>query len=579
LWFDPNDRERLVALLGEHGTARGFEGQFKRKDGTAIWVSINARTVCGENGETLYYDGFINDISERKRMEGTLRKAEEKFSRAFQASPAAITIADLATGSYVEVNGTFEQITGYRRDEVIGRRWDEVGLRADSPNRDEAIRRLVKDGSLRNWEVGFRKKSGEAGTGLLSAELIEIDGNPCAITATIDITERLQLENQLRQAQKLETVGRLAGGVAHDFNNLLTVINGYSGMLLDKLKVFDPLHPYALEINNAGERAASLTKQLLAFSRKQLIEPRVFDLNTTIRQSAPMLQRLIGEDIVLETHLHDSLGQVLADPDQIHLVIMNLAVNARDAMPAGGRLDIETKEVEVGAEASTAEHPEAMPGRYVVMTVTDSGHGMDETTRRHIFEPFYTTKEVGKGTGLGLATVYGIIRQSGGWVDVWSEVGVGTTMKVYLPRTDVHPVPDEHRVGVAAERGNETILVVEDEESVRAFTVAALKQYGYHVIEASDGDEAIAVAEQHAGRIHLVLTDVIMPGMNGKVLSERLRQSYPDLKVLLISGYTADAFADRGVLDPGDAFLRKPFAPAEVARKVREVLDETGPSH
>ena len=285
-----------------------------------------------------------------------------------------------------------------------------------------------------------------------------------------------------------------------------------------------------------------------------------------------MLQRLIGEDIALETHLDDSLGQVFADPNQIHQVIMNLAVNARDAMPDGGRLDIETKNVELGAEASTAEHPDAMPGRYVLMTVTDSGHGMDETTRHQIFEPFFTTKEVGKGTGLGLATVYGIIRQSGGWVDVWSEVGVGTALKVYLPRTDVRPVPDEHGIGVAAERGNETILVVEDEKSVRSFTVAALKQYGYHVIEASDGDEAIAVAEQHSGRIQLLLTDVIMPGMNGKVLSERLKKSYPDLKVLLISGYTADAFADRGVIDPGDAFLHKPFAPEELAGKVREVL-------
>jgi two-component system cell cycle sensor histidine kinase/response regulator CckA len=363
--------------------------------------------------------------------------------------------------------------------------------------------------------------------------------------------------------------------VAHDFNNLLTVINGYSGMLLEQLKVFDPLHPYVLEIKNAGERAASLTKQLLAFSRKQVIEPTAFDLNTTIRQAAPMLQRLIGEDIALETHLDDSLGQVLADPNQIHQVIMNLAVNARDAMPDGGRLDIKTNDVELGVEACTAEHPDAMPGRYVVMTVTDSGHGMDETTRHQIFEPFFTTKEVGKGTGLGLATVYGIVRQSGGWVDVWSEVGVGTTIKVYLPHTDVRPMPDEHGIGVATEGGNETILVVEDQESVRSFAVTALKQYGYYVIEASDGDEAIAVAEQHSGRIHLLLTDVIMPGMNGKVLSERLKEFYPDLKVLLASGYTADAFADRGVIDPGDAFLHKPFSPAELAVKVREVLAQS----
>ena len=244
----------------------------RTKDGTIFPVEISRR-YFDWRGRSVFVSA-IRDITDRRVMEEALKKSEEKFSRAFQSSPAALTIADLATGSYLEVNGTFEQITGYRRDEVIGRRWDELGLWADSPNRDEAVSRLVRDGSLRNWEFRFRKKSGEPGTGLLSAELIEINGNPCAITATIDITERLQLENQLRQAQKLESVGRLAGGVAHDFNNLLTVINGYSGMLLEKLKVFDPLHPYVLEIKNAGERAASLTKQLLAFSRKQVIEPR-----------------------------------------------------------------------------------------------------------------------------------------------------------------------------------------------------------------------------------------------------------------------------------------------------------------
>jgi PAS domain S-box-containing protein len=573
LWLDPNDRERLVALLEEHGTARDFECQFKRKDGTAIWVSINCRRVCGGKGETLCYDGFVNDISERKRMEETLRKAEEKFSRAFQSSPAALTIADLATGSYLEVNGTFEQITGYRRDEVIGRRRDEVGLWADSPNRDEAVRRLVKDGSLRNWEFGFRKKSGEAGTGLLSAELIEIDGNPCAITATIDITERLQLKNQLRQAQKLESVGRLAGGVAHDFNNLLTVINGYSDFLLKRLKPPDPLRSYANEIREAGERAASLTKQLLAFSRKQIIEPRVLDLNTTIRQSAPMLQRLIGEDLVLKIDLLDGLGQVLADPDQVHQVLMNLVVNARDAMPDGGRLDIETTNIDLSGKSIAAFHDGASPGHYVLMTVTDTGHGMDETIRLQVFEPFFTTKEVGKGTGLGLSTAYGIIRQSGGWIDVSSEVGIGTSFKVYLPRIDASAVPEEIRIGVPTGGGSETVLLAEDQEAVRSLARIALTEFGYKVIEASDGDGAMSLAGAYAGEIHLLLTDVVMPGMDGRELSERLKKLRPTLKVLFMSGYTADVIAERGVIERGVAFLHKPFGPEELAQKVREVLD------
>jgi PAS domain S-box-containing protein len=506
-------------------------------------------------------------------MEETLRKAEEKFSRAFQSSPAALTIADLATGSYLEVNGTFEQITGYRRDEVIGRRRDEVGLWADSPNRDEAVRRLVKDGSLRNWEFGFRKKSGEAGTGLLSAELIEIDGNPCAITATIDITERLQLKNQLRQAQKLESVGRLAGGVAHDFNNLLTVINGYSDFLLKRLKPPDPLRSYANEIREAGERAASLTKQLLAFSRKQIIEPRVLDLNTTIRQSARMLQRLIGEDLVLKIDLLDGLGQVLADPDQVHQVLMNLVVNARDAMPDGGRLDIETTNIDLSGESIAAFHDGASPGHYVLMTVTDTGHGMDETIRLQVFEPFFTTKEVGKGTGLGLSTAYGIIRQSGGWIDVSSEVGIGTSFKVYLPRIDACAVPQEIRIGIPTGGGSETVLLAEDQEAVRSLARIALTEFGYKVIEASDGDGAMSLAGAYAGEIHLLLTDVVMPGMDGRELSERLKKLRPTLKVLFMSGYTADVIAERGVIERGVAFLHKPFGPEELAQKVREVLD------
>ena len=409
---------------------------------------------------------------------------------------------------------------------------------------------------------------------MLSAELIEIHGNPCAITAAIDITERLQLENQLRQAQKLESVGRLAGGVAHDFNNLLTVINGYSDFLLDRLKSPDPLRPYAEAISNAGERAASLIEQLLAFSRKQMIEPKVLDLNTTIRESVPMLERLIGEDIALEAHLDATLGQVMADPNQVQQVIMNLAVNARDAMVDGGTLDIETMNGEINEESSASLQSAAPPGRYVLMSVTDTGQGMDETIREHIFEPFFTTKEVGKGTGLGLSTVYGIIRQSGGWIDVQSEVGVGTSFKIYFPRIDSFPAPERDAIGTPIEKGTETILLVEDQDVVRSFAVAALKQNGYNVIEASDGDKAMAIAQEHPGQIHLLLTDVVMPGMNGKVLSERLKELRPNLKVLFISGYTADVIADRGVLDRSVALLHKPFNSDELGAKVREVLDD-----
>ena len=478
-------------------------------------------------------------------------------------------------------NRFMEELTGMAAGDVLGREPQEVIPSLDAIGVRERLGRVLAGEGPETIDFSFALPNGRSGwVSDLSGPLRNPAGAIVGVIATVrDISERkraederARLEAQFVQVQKMESVGRLAGGVAHDFNNLLTVINGYSGFLLKGLQDGDPLRSYAGEIRAAGERAASLTKQLLAFSRKQLIEPRVFDLNTAIRQAAPMLERLIGEDIELKTHLDESLGQVLADPDQIHQVVMNLVVNARDAMPHGGRLHIETANVEVGAEASTAIRPDTMPGRYVLMTVTDNGQGMDETVRHRIFEPFFTTKEVGKGTGLGLSTAYGIVRQSGGWIDVSSEVGVGTSFRIYLPRTDESPVPEHDGTGAPAAGGSETILVAEDHEAVRSFAAAALRQRGYHVIEASDGNHALAVAARHAGRLHLLLTDVVMPGMNGKELSERLKELRPTLKVLFMSGYTAEAFADRGVFDSGVAFLHKPFSPEELAAKVREML-------
>jgi signal transduction histidine kinase/ActR/RegA family two-component response regulator len=437
--------------------------------------------------------------------------------------------------------------------------------------------RIVAEGQL-VWEKTHVAKDGRRIPVEINAHVFDLDGAPAIISSVRDITERKEaeltrakFEGELRQAQKLESVGRLAGGVAHDFNNLLTVINGYSGFLLKRLNVSDPLRAYAEAIGSAGERAASLTRQLLAFSRKQLIEPRLLNLNSTIQDAMPMLQRLIGEDIALTARLDGFLEQVMADPDQIHQVLMNLAVNARDAMPDGGRLAIETTNVHLGQD-DVSTRQDSVPGRYVLMTVTDTGHGMDETIRQQIFEPFFTTKEFGKGTGLGLSTVYGIVRQSGGWIDVRSEVGVGTSFQVYLPRMDGPPRPAPKEPGASTDKGSETVLLVEDQPAVRSFTCAALQQYGYRVIEASDAEEAIAVAGRHPDRIHLLLTDVVLPGMNGKDLSERLLVLRPDLKVLFTSGYTADVIAHRGVLDHGVSFLHKPYSLDELAAKVRELL-------
>jgi PAS domain S-box-containing protein len=696
LWIDPHERTRCVQLLEDQEVVRDFECQFRRKDGTAVWVSINLRKVCPDE-QTAYYEGFIVDITERKRMQDALRKSAETFTVAFRSGPAMTLMfgPDEEGNRIIDVSEAFEYGTGYRREEVIGRTRKELGLWSDPCEADAYMNQLRANGRVRNFEYRFRRKNGDIASGLVSSEWIEIDGKRCSISSAIDITEqkkaeqarttlvtaieqtdetvvitdidgtiqycnpafekvtgyskeeaigqnprvlksgkhgkeiyeqlwatitqgkvwagrltnkkkdgsfyeedgtispirdasekisgfvavkrdvteRLQLEDQLRQAQKLESIGRLAGGMAHDFNNLLTVINGYSGFLLRALKVGDPLRSYAEEITTAGERAASLTKQLLAFSRKQVIEPKALDLNAVIRESTVMLRRLIGDDIVLETHLDGSLGQVIADPDQIHQVIMNLAVNARDAMPDGGALDIETLNVELGLEDNTTSYPGRISGRYVLMTVTDTGHGMNETIQKEIFEPFFTTKGVGKGTGLGLSTVYGIIRQNGGWIDVWSEVGVGTTFKIYLPRIDACPEAERKVIIASSEGGGETILVVEDQKAVRSFAKTALRQHGYQVIEASDGDEALSVAKQHSGQIQLLVTDVVMPGLNGRELSIRLKELCPNLKVLFISGYTADVIANRGVLDPGVAFLHKPFGPEELAQKVREVLD------
>jgi signal transduction histidine kinase len=388
-----------------------------------------------------------------------------------------------------------------------------------------------------------------------------------------DVTEIRQVQEQFVQSQKMEVAGRLASGVAHDFNNLLTVILSWSAVLLERHGQ-DPEDTDMLqEIMSAGERAAGLTRQLLAFSRKQVLAPRVLELNALVADTEKLLRRLIGEDIELRTVLAPALGNVLADPGQVEQVIMNLAVNARDAMPDGGTLTIET------ANAEPRDEPE-LPGepprsaRYVMVTVTDDGVGMDAETKSHLFEPFFTTKGAGKGTGLGLATVYGIVQQSGGFIRLDSEVGAGTRFRVYWPRMEEAAVIVESGSGPHARvHGTETVLVVEDEEQIRNLIRAILTARGYIVLVAENGDRALALAAAHEGPIQLLLTDVIMPRMSGRELAERLATARPAIRVLYVSGYTDDAIAHHGVLDAGVALLQKPFTPGVLSRKVREVLD------
>ena len=402
---------------------------------------------------------------------------------------------------------------------------------------------------------------------------VEEDGRIVGTQAAMrDVTERKRMEAQYLQAQKMESVGRLAGGVAHDFNNLLTVINGYSELLLNEVAPDDPCRKSVEQIRAAGERAKELTQKLLTFSRKQLAEPKRVNLNLVVAEAEKMFGRLIGEDIEFITKLHPAVGEVMADPGQLHQVLMNLAINARDSMPRGGKLVIETRNVTVGEDLAS-QNPALAPGSYVYLGVTDTGTGMSAEVKQHLFEPFFTTKEAGRGTGLGLATVYGIVRQSAGWIGVTSELEQGTTINIYLPRIDaeVQAQPGAGTPGTAP-RGSETVLVVEDQEAVRRLICIILEDYGYRVLQVSNGPDAIAVAKQYPQTIHLLLTDVVLPLMDGRALADKLMAARPDLKVLFMSGYTEEQIGHHGVLDSGLAYLPKPFSPEELAAKVREAL-------
>jgi nitrogen-specific signal transduction histidine kinase len=386
--------------------------------------------------------------------------------------------------------------------------------------------------------------------------------------------EKEKLQAQLQQAMKMEAVGRLAGGVAHDFNNLLTVIMGYSELLLQKIGKESPMHEEVEEIKRAGERAASLTQQLLAFSRKQIIEPKVVHLDHLVAEMHKMLTRLIGEDIALQATTGKSLGSVKVDPGQFQQILMNLVVNARDAMPDGGKIVIETANVDLD-EGYCAVHPYVKPGRFVMVAVSDTGKGMSEEVKAHIFEPFYTTKERGSGTGLGLATTYGAVHQAGGSIEVYSEVGIGTTFRIYLPRIEEEAVkPEKVDRPTDLPGGTETVLLVEDEDTLRTLCERILGDLGYQVMPARNGAEAIAVAQKYGERIDLLLTDVVMPGMSGRELATQLVLHHPEMQVLFMSGYTDDAIGKHGVLDEGVSFIGKPYTPSALARKVRKVLDE-----
>jgi PAS domain S-box-containing protein len=570
-----DDREGKVLALAEHfASGRGGTLEFRwiAKDGHVVWVETRFAIIHDSEGRPIGLRGVTIDITERKWAEEALRQSEERYRLLFARNPHPMWVFDLETLSFLEVNIAAIHHYGYSREEFLAMTIEDIRPPGDVPSLLAHLSKVPPQ----HEEAGIwkhRKKDGTIIEVEITAHELTFYGRQAQIVLAYDVTQRRTFEEQLRQSQKIEGIGQLAGGIAHDFNNLLTAITGYSDLTMRRLTAQDPLRQNIEEIKKAGDRAAALTRQLLAFSRKQVLQPKVLDLNAVVSELEKMLRRLIGEDIGLRTALESELGSIKADPGQIEQIIMNLVVNARDAMPKGGKLTIETKNVYLD-EDYAKHHIDVSPGPYVMLAVSDTGTGMDKQTQERIFEPFFTTKEAGKGTGLGLSTVYGIVKQSGGNIWVYSEAGAGTTFEVYFPRVD-EGAQEYKRSAETGEaiQGTETILLAEDEEMVRKLARRVLEMYGYRVLEAANGGAAFLICERHKEPIPLLITDVVMPEMSGRELADRLAQLRPEMKVLYISGYTDNAIVHHGVLDEGANFIQKPFPTDALARKVREVLD------
>ena len=555
-------------------TSRGAEdvAVLAMKSGAADYLSKGNLTV--ESLERTIRHALALHAEERQRWhaEAALRASEERFRALVENSSDALLLLD-ADGRVKYMTPSSVRHLGWTPEQLIGRSILEFMHPDDGERVGGRIREALDlPGKSLGGEVRFHHADGSwrimEGVGVNRLADPAVAG---IVVNVRDITERRKLEDQLRQAQKMEAVGQLAGGVAHDFNNLLTAILGYCHLMLDEIPEGDPLRLDLLEIQAAGDRAASLTRQLLAFSRRQMLQPQVVDINLLVTQLEKLLRRLISEDVELVTALAPGLRPVTVDPASVEQILVNLAVNARDAMPTGGRLTIETANVDLD-EAYAVTHVAMPAGPYVMLAVSDSGQGMDAPTRARIFEPFFTTKEQGKGSGLGLATVYGIVKQSGGYIWVYSEPGHGTSFKVYLPPTAAASVARPTAHDPAHVAGWETVLLVEDEDAVRALAREVLRRHGYVVLEARHGVDALSVAERHADAIHLLVTDVVMPHMSGRALSERLAGARPQMKTLFMSGYTDHALLPED-LTPGGEFLQKPFTPEALAGRVRHLLD------
>ncbi|QEL19937.1 PAS domain S-box protein [Limnoglobus roseus] len=561
---------RQVAEQLALGQLVSLDARHRRKDQATFPVEVRLSPFEAD-GRRLAL-AVVRDVTERRLAEDALRLRD----RAIQAVPhgVVITTPTRPDNPITYASDGFERLTGYPQGEILGRNCRFLQGRDSDPAVISRVRDAVHAGRKCEAEVLNYRKDGTPFWNALSVTPVhDVQGGITHFVGVqTDVTERRKLEEQFRQAQKMEAVGLLASGVAHDFNNLLTVINGYSEMLLAGMMTGKSLGDAYAAIRDAGERAAGLTNQLLAFSRQSVLQPRVFDPNEIVAETGKMLTRLIGEDVRMTTTLDPMAGRVKVDPGQFGQVLMNLAVNARDAMPTGGRLTIETHRVVLDADG-LMNRPDVHPGAYVMTAVSDTGSGMSDAVKARIFEPFFTTKGVGKGTGLGLAMVFGIIKQSGGHVEVYSELGIGTTVKVFLPAVEVRGE------GTVAETvripgGEERVLLVEDQEDVRKIGVIALQTHGYDVIEGADGQDALGRVLRDHPPLDILVTDVVMPGMSGRQLAETVRTLYPGLKVLYTSGYTDDAVVRHGILHADVAFLRKPYTPHSLAQKVRDVLDQ-----
>ena len=564
-----HDREVIEA-----GSLMSFREIAELPDGRHEYLSIKFPIFDGP-GHIGAVGGISTDVTEQARLESSLRESEEKFRLAFHANPLAINLNRLSDGMYLDINEGFSRLMGYSREEAIGKSSLELNIWADPADRERLVHGLSTSGRVDSLRARFCRKNGTVAIGVMSARLLTMQGQTVVLSLTSDITQEVDLEERYRQAQKMEAIGRLAGGVAHDFNNLLVPILSYAEMIRESLDADDTRLGMVDEILRAGNRAAGLTRQILAFSRKQVLDTRPLDLGALVRDLEKMLVRLLKENIVLRTAAPTGI-RVRADRTQVEQILLNLVVNAGDAMPNGGNLTIELSEETLDGEVVGRFIEKPAPGRYAVIAVRDTGTGMDRGTLEHMFEPFFTTKEQGKGTGLGLATVFGIVKQHEGCLWVHSEPGLGTTFKIYLPISgEPAAEPPARPDGPAAYGGSETIMVVEDEPSVRHLVFGALKFGGYPVIVAENAAAALRMLEDDSlsAGLRLLVTDLVMPGMNGRELHQVLRSRFPTLRVLFMSGYADDVIGGHGLFDAGASFLQKPFEVRELLRRVRDILD------